>query len=254
MSSIVCTWLFYSKHLVKIVCPKEPGKPGEMITQVEAAFKELEGLKIKTLVFVFSGHHEHDQYFLGGPKESILHSELQYKLQHITTSLEKIIIIMDCCHAMEFFLSNGGNKKKLQLNACDDEEETVLEPEGSIFLNSIKHCLTGEALGIQCSKGKQHDCSIPGDFVTIEYLHKYVENHNKENINPNYSISGGDCSKAIIAYNYKFDVQLKFSFTDHKQSATILYRPHQYEDIGTLHALLFEQYIGKFSLLSAFLV
>lgn len=242
--------------MVEEVCPLHPGKRELMKNKVTDAFKKMQKNKarIETLVFLFSGHYKEGKYFLGSRMDYITHNDLEQELKSLSDFVHTFVIFLDCCGAPYFECLSKMPVSVVQLNACNTENETSVNENGSLFTRFIIQALVGEANGIPCRFRKAHKCIIPGDFITILSLQEYVICHTDlyyescggaRKSTHKISISKADPRNAVVAYNLHCVVLLTFTFPELSKDLETQVSPVKYQTMAELRCFLFEKYIGK---------
>ncbi|KAH3746399.1 uncharacterized protein LOC127848698 isoform X1 [Dreissena polymorpha] len=202
-----------------IIVPRDDANSRETIAnQIDEAFTVLAQKDIQTLLFVYSGHNNMDQGFQIDKNEYYPISTLRTKINTLKQSggkLEKVIALIDCCEPE--WLDLDKSIKVIQLNATGQTEEAgATRSQGSHFLSYIIQAFTASANGGKC---KHPGCACiehlkPG-FITVEHLWHYVDEHRKNGHmignGPSKTMQGIDWKNTIIAYNYDFEVQFKFT-------------------------------------------
>jgi len=241
---------------VQVVCPDKAGEHCSMREHVNAAFTELlkkEG-KLETLVFLFSGHHNDRGYMLGHKEEYITHDEFQAHLNKFKDFVKKIVVFLDCCSGRTF-QDCDGKVIYVQLNACGSSERAIMEDvHGSIVTRFISQAFTREARDVPCILENHPKCSIPGNFITITSLHKYVEDHvndyfKEKNCSykalPELSVNKAKFNDTVVAYKYSYKVELKVHVAGDKPEMLTV-KPEEYINVDQLKSLLLKKLLSKF--------
>ncbi|XP_052213417.1 uncharacterized protein LOC127832151 [Dreissena polymorpha] len=190
--------------------------------QLNESFEKLRQKDIKTLLFVYSGHHSEERGLEVRGNECYTIDKLSKKLEiwkKNSTSFEKLIVILDCCYAKK--LDAIKSLKMIQLNATGQYAEAVASrEEGSNFIQYIIQVFTASANGGKC-KNNKCDCmsNLNEDFITLvdflSCLEKHVRNKHlnekDEYEEPHTNMQDIDTKNTILAYNYNFTVEIKFS-------------------------------------------
>ncbi|KAK3588492.1 hypothetical protein CHS0354_003521 [Potamilus streckersoni] len=207
------------EHL-KVVRPKHPGKDGQMLEDIKRAFDEINifigqelsrseesKLEDSLFIFYFTGHSDKkpksDEYvmYLGGMNETINCSEEWLKeMLHDKLRVDKVLVILDCCHAATQVFAEGREDVIVQLSSCaKDQKSRCTVAGGSYFTHFLCKALAGDFIRVcknhikkccqHCEKkmndydnspcGKLHLDCLRQQYVTLSDVQKYIVGHYK---------------------------------------------------------------------------
>ncbi|KAH3890429.1 uncharacterized protein LOC127851699 isoform X1 [Dreissena polymorpha] len=215
--------------------------------KLDGAFDDLSKKDIRTLLFVYSGHHGDYGFQLGPNVYYDLNkvSERINKWNEGKPKFGKVIAFLDCCVPDKLNL----NKilKLIQFNATSPTTTADLDTtKGSPFLMYVMQAFTARANGDICiHKGCKCSKHIRGDFITINDLWEYLNEHTKnENLKPFINITNIDMKGTILAYNYDFEVKFEFTLQWLDMETWKLYvLPKDFNDLKQLKLILAQEFL-----------
>ncbi|XP_052247985.1 uncharacterized protein LOC127856040 [Dreissena polymorpha] len=192
--------------------------------KLNESFEKLRQKDIKTLLFVYSGHNTEAGGLAVRENECYTIDELSKKVntwKEECASFEKLIAILDCCHAKK--LNVIDSLKMIQLNATDQYTEAVASrKDGSNFIQYIIQVFTASANGGKCKfNGCNCMSNLDEDFITLDDFLRCLKDHvRNKHLNekkeyayaePHTNMQNIDRKDTVLAYNYNFAVEIQFS-------------------------------------------
>lgn len=245
------------------VYPDEPGTSKALLPKLEKTFNRVANKTIHTLLFYFTGHHEHNNGFILGANDEYL------TIKYLKTCIEdavknsggkRVIVFLDCreAPAMEMKISCS----YYQINSCSMKQKTNFpEGEGSLMTEFLAQSLKGHSSKDHCllqQKTNRH-CDICPEFrsnngfVKVDQLHENMEKHiNKydqhvgnEKHELTHYFSGSGWRDAVIAYFIDNLCTFNFSLL-HGEYSSVTHEVKQLPELKKdLDEILFVAYRGK---------
>ncbi|XP_052240224.1 uncharacterized protein LOC127850872 isoform X2 [Dreissena polymorpha] len=219
VTSKVLPTMCLSPENVIVVAETGNAENNTAIKQLDEAFENLAKKKIKTLLFVYSGHKSKTQGCRIGKDEFFTIDYLGKSIEKgkaQNETMNKVIVFLDCCYPEYVHLDPTLSLKLMQLNATGQSEEAHASISGSQFLKYVMQAFTSRANGGTC---KDLDCKcgelLNGDFITLDDLRSYINTHIKSKsltgILLHQQLHNINEKDIILCFNYKHPV--KFEFT-----------------------------------------
>lgn len=169
-----------------MVVPSNPGKPEELRQIMDEAMKQLsKDRDITTLLIYISCHgigKDEHRLQLGSDTCTISMDDFQTSLETLK-KIERVVLFLDCCYPSMIHLNN---KKYIQINACEETQQALVDDTGSRFTRYLIRGLKANSEKTKCTDECKH-CKAywdkRTDFVSVPSLFEYINNH-MENIVP----------------------------------------------------------------------
>lgn len=257
LSGVLVFFHHFSEDNVIVVAPETPGQPDNSFQEkLDKAFRKLIQPDVKTLIFVFSGHHLSDGFVLGHNNQKLMDKKLQQYFMNLPKHVERLVLFLDCCHADLEKLGETG-RNSVYFSVCQENQTVPIDENHkcSLFTTFLLQALTMKARGGKCynsekgtcSLASDGKCSLPGDFfVTPENLMAYLNVHIrdlKKPVLPDFQQKGVDW---ILGYKYDFDVLVTVEIIANKfLKSELRLSPDMFPTLPRLRELLMEKYLGK---------
>ncbi|KAH3721948.1 hypothetical protein DPMN_064896 [Dreissena polymorpha] len=224
--------------------------------QIDIAFEKLRAMDITTLLFVYSGHkgphddlgQEDDNSLHIGPNEYFPLARLNDKLntwKRDKPQFNKVIAFFDCCFPEPLKLESP--LKLIQFNpTARTERVNAFQNKGSPCLQLVLQAFTATANGGICIY-KDCACSkhLHGDFITLDDLWKYLNEHDQRGYldmrMPHLNTQDISLCDTVLAYNYNFEVKFTFKLEWHDKLLEKTVHPRDFRELNELKLILAEE-------------
>ncbi|XP_053379634.1 uncharacterized protein LOC128548534 isoform X2 [Mercenaria mercenaria] len=230
-----------------------PDKKQSLSQKMMQAIECLSSRDLQTLIIYITCHGENrndtkDNFnFRLSETDTVTLKEFEDALGQCKEKLDqlnKVMLFFDCCHPPEEVNIKGIAKANvIQLNACEDYQKAHSTNEGSIFTKFLIQGLKAKAEGSTCGENECTSCKkywdLRTDYVTVERLLEYINDHIDTRQRPRLLFSGNHDDFKIAFYTGE-EVVIEFTVVNSEEKQTIKLK--HFKDMEQIETQLYEKF------------